>query len=467
MKRFLFSVSILALVGACAAPNPPTVVVPDQFLITPTADESAIWPSQQWWTGFENAELTTLIETANTNSRNLKAAAARILQAEAAAKAAGATLFPSVSGNAGIGRSGGDSRADSTSTQVGLSASYQVDLFGQVHNNVAAANQRIDTSLFDRETVRITLFSDVATTYLQLLAIRDRLRLAEERLRIAEDLLALVEAQRRIGVISDLELTQQRSAIASQRAAIPGLLVSERQTLDALAVLLSVLPEKFSVEGRTLADLQLPTIASGIPAELLDRRPDLRSAESNLRANGFDVAAARAARLPSLQLTASGGTASAALSGLFNSGTFFTNIGASLAAPLFQGGRLQAQEQAVRARRMELVETYQQSVISAFRDVEDALAAATQNAVQYGFAEEAYRQAVEAYRLAELRYRNGVVNFQTVLNAQTSVLQTQEALVSSGLARLTAVVTLTKALGGGWDGATPQRLSLAENLAPL
>ncbi len=465
MKRFLISVSALALLAACAPPPQPTVIVPQGYLID-TA-EGAVWPSQQWWTSFENEELSRLIERAANNNRNLKVAAARILQAEASAKAAGASLFPSIGASGSIGRSGGDARVDATSTSVGLNASYQVDLFGQVSANVAAANQRIDSSLFDRETVRITLFSDVATTYLQLMSIRDRLRLAEGRLRIAESLLELVEAQRRIGTVSNLELAQQRSAIASQRAAIPALRVSERQTLDALAVLLSELPEGFNVEGRTLANFKLPTIAAGLPASLLERRPDLRKSESDLKANGYDVAAARAARLPSLSLTASGGTASDSLSGLFNSGTFITNLGASLAAPIFQGGRLQANEQATRARRMELVETYQQSVISAFREVEDALIAATQNAVQYDFANESYVQAVEAYRLAELRYRNGAVNFQTVLNAQTIVLSAQESLVSSGLSRLSSVVTLSKVLGGGWDGATPQRLSLSDNLAPL
>ncbi|MBL8631565.1 MAG: efflux transporter outer membrane subunit [Rhodospirillaceae bacterium] len=470
MNRFVCSVSVLALLSACAAPSQPAVNTPQAFLITPSAatdEPAAVWPSQQWWTGFENDELSALIARAAENNRNLKASVARILQAEASAKAAGAALFPSLSASGSISRAGGDARADTTSTQAGLSASYQVDLFGQVSANTAAAAQRIDSSLYDRETVRITLFSDVATTYLQVLSIRDRLRLAEERLRIAENLLSLVETQRRIGVVSDLELSQQRSAIASQRASIPALKVSERQSLDALAVLLSTLPEEFAVEGRTLATLKLPTIAAGLPASLLERRPDLRKAESDLKANGYDVAAARAARLPSLQLTASGGTASDSLSGLFNSGTFITNLGASLAAPIFQGGRLQANEQAARARRMELVETYQQSVIAAFRDVEDALAAATQTGAQYDFANEAYIQAAEAYRLAELRYRNGAVNFQTVLNAQTAVLSAQETLVSSGLARLSAVVTLTKALGGGWDGATPQRLSLADNLAPL
>jgi outer membrane protein, multidrug efflux system len=274
----------------------------------------------------------------------------------------------------------------------------------------------------------------------------------------------LVEAQSRIGTVSNLELVQQRAAIASQRAAIPALRVSERQLLNALALLLGQLPESFSVSGQTLADVMLPSVAPGLPASLLERRPDLRRAESDLRANGFDMAAAQAARLPSLQLTASGGTASSALGDLFDSGTFFSNIAASLTAPLFLGNRLEAQEQAVRARRMELAENYQQSVLSAFRDVEDALTAQAQNRIQYDFAQESYVQSAEAYRLAELRYRAGTVNFQTVLNAQTTVIQAQEALIQSNLSRLLAVVSLTKALGGGWDGATPQPLNLAESL---
>ena len=439
------------------------------MVVTPPAwqanvEPESVWPSGEWWQGFDNAELSSLIAKAAESNRNLKAAVARILQAEAQAKISGAAQWPSVSAGSSISRSNSDTRAASTSTQATLQASYQLDLFGQVRANAAAAATRIETSLYDRETVRITLFSDVATTYLQILSLRDRVRLAEDRLRIAESLLALVEAQTRIGTLSNLELVQQRAAIAAQRAAIPALRVSERQSIDALALLVGQLPESFDVVGRTLADLKIPTITPGLPAALLDRRPDLRKAESDLRANGFDVAAARAARLPSLQLTAKGGSGSDALSGLFNSGTFFSSIAASLTAPLFSGNRLEGQEQSVRARRMELAETYQQSVLSAFRDVEDALSATEQNAIQYGFAQEAYTQSAEAYRLAELRYRAGTVNFQTLLNAQTAAIQSQEALIQSGLGRLTAVIALSKALGGGWDGALPQPLNLAENL---
>lgn len=463
MRCFGFYCVTTLMLAACAAPKPPVADVPAAW--QSAGDVADTWPDPAWWQAFQSAELTRLIGEAEAGGTDLRVALARILQAQAQAKAAGAALWPSVSASGSASRAGGDARADSTSISANLSAAYQVDLFGAARSGAASAAARVEASLYDRETVRITLASNVALTYLQTLAVRDRLRLARERLRIAESLLDLVEAQRRIGVISELELAQQRAAIASQRAVIPGLLVTERQLVDALAVLLGRLPEGFDIAGRSLADVALPTIAAGLPAELLGRRPDVRAAEASLRANGFDVAAARAARLPSLQLTASGGTASDALGGLFQSGTFLTNLAASLSAPLFAGHRLEAQEQAARARRLELIETYRRTTLSAFADVEDALSAATQNAIQYGHAQDAYTQSVEAYRLAELRYRAGAVNFQTVLNAQTSVLQAQDALVQSGLTRLTAVVNLTTALGGGWDGAAPQPPDLAESLA--
>jgi outer membrane protein, multidrug efflux system len=465
MKPYLMVLPSLLALAACASPPPPSVSLPAQWLSA--SDASAVWPTTDWWRGFDNAELSALMVKAADNNRNLKAAVARILQAQAQAKITGASLWPSVSGSGSAGRNNAEGRAASTSAQANLQASYEIDLFGQNRAGASSAAARVESSLYDRETVRITLFGDVATTYLQILSVRDRLRLAEDRLRIAESLLALVEAQNRIGTVSNLELVQQRAAIASQRAAIPALRVSERQSIDALAVLMGQLPEGFEVSGRTLADVSLPAIAPGLPAALLERRPDLRKAESDLRANGFDVAAARAARLPSLQLTATGGTSSDDLGNLFSTGTFFTNIAASLTAPLFAGNRLEGQEQSTRARRMELAENYQQSVLSAFRDVEDALTASTQNALQYDFAQEAYTQSVEAYRLAELRYRAGTVNFQTVLNAQTTAIQSQEALIGSGLARFTAVIALSKALGGGWDGAVPQPLNLAQALAPI
>ena len=459
--RLAAALSALVGMSACASMTPPTIM-PAETWQGPTPLESAApatFPDGAWWQRFQSEELSGLITAALNDNHGLKAAVARILQAEASAKIAGAALYPSVSAGFAAGRSvrqvpGGPDSAGS-SYQGTLQAAYQLDLFGQVRNAAAAAAQRYQSSVFDRETVAITLVSSVSTAYLQTLSARERLQLTADRLKNAESILKLLEAQRRIGTLSDLELAQQRSALASQRAAIPALRLAERQSLDALAVLLGRNPQGFDVKARTLNEVTLPVVDAGIPSALLIRRPDLRRAESDLKAANFDVATARTARLPSIALTASGGSASGALADLFSTGTFFYSLGGSVAQSLFAGGRLQGQEQGARARYREVAANYEQAVIAAFSDVENALAAVDLNGQQFTLAREAADQADLAYRLAERRYRAGAVDFQTVLNAQNAAFQTQEAVVQNKLARFIAVIGLTQALGGGWDGALP------------
>ena len=242
---------------------------------------------------------------------------------------------------------------------------------------------------------------------------------------------------------------------------------NERQSLNALAVLLGRNPEGFDIKAQSLADVQAPKIGAGIPSTLLMRRPDLRRAESDLKASNFDVAAARAARFPSINLTGQGGSASSALDTLFSSGTFFYSVAASAAETIFAGGRLQGQEQLARGRYREVLQNYRQSVIAAFSDVETALTAVRENNLSYDFIREAYDQAETAYRLAELRYRSGIVDFQTVLNAQNTAFQAEESMVQSEFTRFNAVVTLAQALGGGWDGMTPEPPPLSRLSDPL
>ena len=457
--------AVLSL-AACAGVTAPNVNVPDSWQAAAGntgaagGPGAAAPPDALWWQRFQSPELGRLIVEATANNHDLKSAVFRVLQSESSAVVAGAALFPSVSAGLGASRSvrqaGGGPSTTSVGYQGTLQASYQLDLFGEARNSAASAVKRLESSLYDRETVTITLVSNVITAYLQVLSARERQQYAADRLRNAEAILRLLETQRRVGTLSELELAQQRAALANQRAALPALRLAEQQSLHALAVLLGRNPQGFDVEARMLSDLTLPEVAAGIPSTLLVRRPDLRRAESNLKAASFDVAAARAARLPSIQLTGSGGTSSNALAGLFTTGTFFYSLGASASEARFAGGRLQAQEQGSRARYREVAENYQQAVISAFGDVEDALAAVGQNGQQYDLAREASTQADLAYRLAELRYRAGAVDFQTVLNAQNGAFQSQESLVQSRLSRFTAVIGLTLALGGGWDGATPE-----------
>ena len=456
----------LTLLGACSlgpAYEKPQVETPARF-DAGAAASADVWPDREWWRGFGSRELDALIAQGVDGNRNLRAAVARIRQAEAQARIAGADLYPSLSAGLSDSRAKRAQTNPSSTTSRGgtgvttwtgsLTASYQVDLFGENSATADAALTRLESSRFDRETVALTLVSDIASTYFQVLAVRERRRLSEETLANAESILELLVQRQRAGTVSDLEVAQQRAAVATQRAALPALLLSERQSLNALAVLLGRPPEQFGIETRTLADMRLPPVVAGLPSGLLERRPDLRKAESDLRAANFDIAAARAARFPSIALTADGGTVSGALSGLFGPGSFFYTLTASLTAPIFQGGRLQGQEDLSRARFEELIETYTQAVLAAFQDAENALSAVEQNGEQYNFSRAAYDQAREAYRLADVRFRVGTTDFLTLLEAQRSVFQAADAVAQAEAARYSALVGVYKALGGGWDGRT-------------
>ncbi|WP_300295567.1 efflux transporter outer membrane subunit [Ferrovibrio sp.] len=433
-------------------------------------DGAGLWPDTRWWQNFRSAELDALIVEAQANNADLRAAVARIRQAEAQAKISGAALYPTLGsdGSATRSRTGRGTSTTSTTTSSSatsgqvirnsfagnLTAGYQVDLFGANAATADAALTRLESSRYDRETVAITLYADIATGYFQLLSLRDRIRLANDTLRVAVGVLELLESQRRLGVTTDYEVAQQRSSVATQRATVAALEQSERQALDALAVLLGRNPQGFRIQGSSLSALDLPPVTAGLPSELLLRRPDLRKAESDLRAANFDIGAARAARFPSLDLTARAGTQSGTTGALFEPSTMIYSIAASLTAPIFQGGKLEGQEELTRAQSQELVETYRGAILSAFRDTEDALGATVNTGRQYGFATEAFEQANDAYRIVEARYRAGTVGFLDLLDAQRSVFSANDSMVQAGLSRFTASVDLYKALGGGWDGST-------------
>ncbi|HYG86733.1 MAG TPA: efflux transporter outer membrane subunit [Azospirillum sp.] len=454
------------LLAACALGplhEPPKVSLPAAW---DTATEGVgQWPDAAWWRGFGSAELDGLIAEAEANNRDLAVALARIGQAEAQARAAGAALLPTVglSGAASRGwtphalkRGGlsGGSPSVSSSYQGVLQVGYQVDLFGRNAATVAATQAQLEATLYDREAVALTLRSEVAGTFFEVLAARDHLRLAEQTLRVAEDVLALLERQVQVGAASDLEVAQQRSAVASQRAALATLQQAERQSLDALAVLLGRPPQGFAVRGRSLMELTLPPVTAGLPSHLLMRRPDLRQAEASLRAAAADTVAARAARFPSLVLTGSGGVQSSSLTDMLNPAGLVYSAAASLAAPLFEGGRLEAQEDLASARTRELAELYGTAVLTALRDTEDALSATVTGQVQQRYALVAQEQAAEALRIVDVRYRTGTVPFLNVLDAQRTLFQSNDAVVQATLTRFNAVVGLYLALGGGWDGTT-------------
>ncbi|MGE0154312.1 MAG: efflux transporter outer membrane subunit [Reyranellaceae bacterium] len=420
-------------------------------------DAAASWPDPAWWQGFGSAELDAMLAEAHRASPDLAAALARIEQAEAQSRSAAAALYPSLGTGGSIGRAtsnpGGQGTIVRMTYQGNLQAAYQVDLLGRYRAEAAAGRTRLEATQYDYEAVALTLNAQIAVTYFQALALRDRIRLTNEQLRNADGILELLEQQARIGVGTDLELAQQRNAIASQRASLQGIMQSEREAVNALAVLVGRLPSGFAARTQSLNELRAPAVVAGLPSELLQRRPDIRAAEAGLRAANFDIGSARAARFPSIQLTGTAGVTSATLSHIISPGSFLTSLVAGLTVPIFEGGRLEAQEDATRARYRELVANYSGAVLSAFRDTENALSASDLYNRQYQLAQEALQQAIRAYQLAEARYRAGAVDFISVLDAQRSVFQATDAVAQANLARLSSLVDLYEALGGGWDGS--------------
>jgi NodT family efflux transporter outer membrane factor (OMF) lipoprotein len=448
------TVSVLALATAgCISTPPPAGLkpadVPAQFETKAPAN-AQVWPNVDWWSNFGSPELTTMEQTAQTENLDIVAAAARVLQAQAQSGIATSALFPSVSLDANATRRGTGSGAHSDSFGLGADASYQLDLFGAIHADVRAANESLRSSRYAQQTVALTTMSAVANTYLQVLALRERLAIAHKNVDAAERILAITQAKVTNGVSSNLDLAQQRAQLEGQQATIPVIEQQEREARYALAVLLGRVPEGFTVNGQNLNGIAPPIVAPGLPSELLRRRPDVAASEAALYAAHANVDAARAAFFPSIGLTGSGGFASAAIGSLFNGPNFAYSIGAQLLQTIFDGGRLSSQSDLARARQTELVADYRKAALSAFSDVESSLGETSSLAEQERLKTAQVADAQEAFRIAELQYREGVADLLLVLQTQQTLFSAQDQLVQIRLARLESVVGLYQSLGGGW-----------------
>ena len=440
---------LLAFLVGCATTSPipqPGVTPPESY--SEAAVPGAAELTADWWTTFGSAELRSLIDEALAGSPDLAIATERVRQAEARVQVAGATLFPSLDLGFATRK---DRERESSSTS--LSASYELDLFGRNAAGVRGAEQSMRASAFDREAARLTLLAGVATAYFEVLSLRGRLAVSRDNLAIAERVLGVVEVRARNGAVSPLDVARQQAAVLSQRAALLTLEQQERETVAALAVLVGRLPEGFEVQAAALADLAVPAASAGLPAQLLVRRPDMAAAEAQLAAANADLAAARAALLPSIQLTGSAGVASGALLAVLSGPSTGLALAASVLQPIFAGGRLKGGVRLAESRERELAQTYRRAMLSAFADVESALAAGSRLAQREALQLQVESRAREALRLAEVRYREGADDLLSVLEAQRTLFDAQDQIALVRLARLQASVALFRALGGGWRTA--------------
>jgi NodT family efflux transporter outer membrane factor (OMF) lipoprotein len=356
-----------------------------------------------------------------------------------------------ISGSSGSSRSSSGSSTHRTTASIGLEASYELDFWGKNRDNVEAARASLNSSRYDRETVALTVSSSVASTYLQILTLRDRIALAQQNLANAQQVLRVVESKVRNGAVSALDLAQQKSQVAAQQAAIPPLQLQEKQALNALALLLGRNPEGFRVAAAGLQGLTLPAIGVGLPSELLTRRPDVQKAEADLGAANANLEAARAAMLPTIDLSSSVTLEALAASLTFGGVGAAYTAAASLVQPIFDAGELKAQKDVAAGRQLELVQAYQSSILTALADVENSLASIDSLKTQQQWQEAQIGEADTAFAIAQSQYRNGSSELLPVLDAQRTVFQAEDSRLVLVLSQLQAAVALYKALGGGWQ----------------
>jgi NodT family efflux transporter outer membrane factor (OMF) lipoprotein len=332
-----------------------------------------------------------------------------------------------------------------------LSASYELDFWGKNRDAAQAAEETASASRFDRDVVALTTLTTVANAYFQVLASQDRLRTAQRNIASAERILNAIKDRLRAGTGNDLDVAQQESVVANQRAQVPPLRQTLDQNINALATLVSRPPEAVRVIGGSLNNIASPRVTPGLPSELLTQRPDIRRQESQLASATANVGNARAQFFPSIQLTGQGGYQSSALTSLFQPHAAFFSMVGSLTQPIFDGGRILGNFELTKARQDELLQTYRKTVVQAFADVDNALMSIRQTTERLRLQRQVVAASRRAFELSEQQLRAGTADIVTVLNTQTTLFQAEDLLWQAQLARLLAIVSLYQALGGGWE----------------
>ncbi|MBH2032863.1 MAG: efflux transporter outer membrane subunit [Pseudomonadales bacterium] len=462
MKPQLSLLTLCVLLGACGSPaqRPDSGIAPPAAWQSPHS-ESATRSNVQWWSQFGSPQLDRLVEQARVGSFDLSAAMARVRQAQAETVVAGGSQLPEV--KAGLNanrqkllRGNGYSQLDADSSNkavdyfdANLSASYEIDFWGGQRASRDSAQFALQASEFDQATVELTLLSGVANGYAQTLSLQEQQRIAELNLANAQSVLKLVQTRFDSGSATALELAQQKSLVAAQQRQLPLVQQQTQEAQISLAALLGRPVQQLSLGQERFDQLTWPTIAAGLPSELISRRPDIARAEAQLAAAQADVTVARAAMLPTVTLSAELGSGADRAADILRSP--FYNLTAGLLAPVFNNGRLGAERDKATARQEELLEAYRGAIINGFADVEKALNSIRGLDEQRQWQGEELNQAQTAFNIAQSRYQAGAEDLLTVLETQRTLYAAQDLNVQLRLARMQASIALYKALGGGWQ----------------
>lgn len=464
---------ILLIAGCAVGPDyrRPDIQAPTEWRFEDKEARTLI--NARWWEQFNDPVLNGLIETALKENKDVLIAAARIEEYEGRYAAARGDLFPQAQA------AGSATRQRSTEAgaspwpagvsnpypayQTTLNASWEIDLWGKLRRGTEAARADLLSRENAHRAVLLSLTANVANAYINLRDYDRQLEIAKETLKTREASLEIYELRFDAGVISDLELSQMRSEYENTRATIPQIEKSIHQQENALNLLLARNPGPV-VRGLTIDQLNFPHVPEGLPSELLERRPDIRQAEQDLIAANARIGVARAAYFPAISLTGTLGSASADLSNLFTGPAYIWNAGASVTVPIFTAGRTWGQVKASEALQKQALLTYQKTIQTAFREVEDSLV--DQNRTRAKL-EALFNQltALRNYRnLALLRYENGYSSNLEVLDAERNLFSIEITYIETRGGLFNAFISLYKAMGGGWgvDGYPPPKAPAAE-----
>jgi outer membrane protein, multidrug efflux system len=463
MRKLVPLALVITLISGCAVgPNykRPAVDTPGVYRgLTPDeAAKNAVrsLADEKWWDVFQDEQLKQLIRTALQQNYDLRIAATRVLQAQAALGIARANQFPTVTGQASainerIAQEKGLPPIETSANSVSLSFSWQLDFWGRYRRATEAARANLLASEWARREVITELVANVSSAYFRLRALDLQLEISRRTLGSRQDSLRLTQLLANGGSTSLLDVRQAEQLVFTAGSQIPSLEQQIEQQENFISILLGNNPGPVP-RGRTLTEQQKPPLVpAGLPSSLLERRPDIRQTEEQLIAANAEIGVARSAYFPQIALTASPGFQSSALTSLFTGPAGFWNFGSSLAQPIFTSGRLRSNVRLTEAQQQQALLFYQQTIQGAFRDVSDALIAYRKTQEFREQQELLVKAAQDASRLSQMRYNGGVASYLEVLTNDTNYFSAELGLVQAQVDELLALVQLYRSLGGGWE----------------
>jgi len=464
LRALLLGLSLTMLLSAGCAVGPnykrPSADVPGMY--RGTSPQEAAQPAaesigdQKWWEVFQDKQLQDLIHTALQQNYDVRIAATRILEAQAQLGITRADQLPSVNGEAlAVNERNPRTKLfrqyNTSANQLDLSLAWELDFWGKYRRATESARANLLATEWAREAVVSTLVSDVATAYFQLRSLDLQLEISRGTLASREDSLKLTQTLANGGATSMLDVRQAEQLVDTAAETIPDLERQIEQQENFLSTLLGNNPGPIARGMKLTEQPHAPDVPAGLPSSLLERRPDIREAEAQLIAANAQIGVAKAAYFPQINLTATAGYQSSALTSLFSGPAGLWSFGGSSVQPIFAGGRIRSGVKFSEAREKEIVLTYQQTIQQAFRGVSDALVEYHKDREFREYQQQLALSAQAAAHLSEMRYRGGAASYLEVLTNETNDFAAELGLAQAQANELVALVQIYQNLGGGWQ----------------